>query len=99
MAVNPCSVPRALRLLVPAETPAEQAVCQAHDEAYAAGGTRRDRALADARFLLGLLEQGMEVDRAHRYHVAVRMFGHAPWGPYTEAPAPPTRYLAPTEAP
>lgn len=80
MSDNPCSVPRALRLLIPEETPAQQAVCATHDEAYAKGGTARDRALADARFLLGLLETGMDVDRAHKYHVAVRVCGKAHFG-------------------
>ena len=82
---NPCSVPAALRLVIPQETPAQQAVCARHDIAYAAGGSRRDRAIADALFLVGLLEQGMDVDLASRYHVAVRIFGKPFWtGGYGE---------------
>lgn len=76
---NPCSVPSVLRLLIPEETDAQQGVCAAHDTAYAVGGSRRARAIADARFLLGLLSTGMDVDRAHRYHTAVRMFGGQFW--------------------
>lgn len=77
---SPCSVPRALRLVIPEETPAQQAVCQAHDDAYTKGGSKRDRAVADARLLLGLLENGMEVDLAEKYHTAVRVMGGFHWG-------------------
>jgi hypothetical protein len=53
-------------------------------------GTRKDRAIADARFLLGLLLTDMDVDLAHRYHVSVRLFGklHWPGGRYTDDPEP-----------
>lgn len=85
---NPCSVPRALRLLIPAESRAQQAVCAIHDDAYARGGTRRDRAIADAMFLLGMLETGMGVDLAHQYHAAVRVMGKWHWGTYTDDRAP-----------
>lgn len=76
-----CSVPAALRLFLPHETPEETAACVTHDLAYSNGGTRRQRALADARLLLGLLEAGMAVDRAHQYHAAVRLCGKPHWGP------------------
>lgn len=92
-------MPTPLRLLIPMETPAQQAVCALHDQDYAIGGTRRDRAVADVRFLTGLLDTGMDVDRAHRFHAAVRMFGKSHWrsGRYTdEADALPT---LPPEAP
>ncbi len=81
-----CSVPKALRIVIQQETPAQIAVCNAHDDAYDAGGTRRDRAIADARLLLGLLETGMDVDRAEQYHVAVRVAGKPHWkgGHYTD---------------
>ena len=88
------SVPKALRIIIPKETPEQIAVCNAHDVAYTAGGTRRDRAVADAHLLLGLLMNGMDVDLAHRYHVAVRIFGKAHWdgARYTDdPPSPPPR--------
>jgi hypothetical protein len=82
-----CSVPKALRLVIPMETPAQIAVCNAHDVAYIGGGTRRDRAIADAKFLLGLLQTGMNVDLAEKYHVAVRIGGKPHWnGGYTDEP-------------
>ena len=89
-----CSVPTALRLFIPLETPEQRAMCVAHDVAYHAGGTRRERAIADAALLLGLLNTGMDVDLAEQYHVAVRVCGKAHWGDgtYTDEPepAPPT---------
>ena len=78
-APNGCTVPRALRLLIPRETPEQIAVCNAHDTAYENGGTARQRAIADAKFLLGLLETHMEIDRAERYHTTVRLMGKAHW--------------------
>lgn len=74
-----CTVPRALRLMIPLETPEQLAVCQGHDLAYNNGGTKRQRALADAKLLLGLLETGMDVDCAEEYHLAVRAGGKAHW--------------------
>ncbi len=79
-AVNPCSVPKALRLIIPEETPEQQEVCREHDIAYALGGTQRQRAIADCKFLLGLLQTGMDVDLAHKYHAAVRICGKFHWG-------------------
>lgn len=76
---NGCSVPRALRLLIPQETPAQRDVCNTHDLMYQNGGTRRQRALADAHLLVGLLETGMDVDLAEEYHLAVRAGGKAHW--------------------
>ena len=83
---NGCSVPRALRLVIPYETPEQVAVCNTHDLAYNNGGTRRQRAIADAHLLLGLLDTGMNVDLAERYHVAVRVAGKFHWrdGRYTD---------------
>lgn len=74
-----CSVPRALRLIIPHETPEQTAVCTTHDLAYQNGGTKRQRAIADAKLLLGLLETGMDVDLAGEYHVAVRVGGMSHW--------------------
>lgn len=90
-----CSVPRALRLVIPRETPEQVAVCNAHDVAYQAGGSRRARALADAELLRGLLVTGMDVDRAERYHTAVRIFGKDHWiGGYPDEPGRPTSAAA-----
>ena len=74
-----CSVPKALRLLIPQETPQQVAVCIGHDMAYNNGGTKRQRAIADAKLLLGLLETGMDVDQAERYHTVVRLMGLSHW--------------------
>ena len=76
-----CSVPALLRFFIPMETEAQRANCITHDLWYTNGGTRRQRALADARFLLGLLETGMDVELAERYHTSVRLFGKPHWGP------------------
>jgi len=76
-----CSVPRLLRLLVPQETPEQVAHCVTHDLWYTNGGTKRQRAIADAHLLLGWLETGMDVDLAERSHTAVRLFGKPHWGP------------------
>lgn len=95
-----CSVPTALRLLIPQETAGQRAMCVCHDEAYYYGGTRRERAITDAKLLLGLLQQGMDVDRAHRYHAGVRIFGKSHWadGRYTDDPPDPP-VSAPIESP
>jgi hypothetical protein len=74
-----CSVPHALRLIIPRETPEQIAVCNTHDMAYINGGTKRQRAVADAHLLLGLLETGMDVELAEHYHLAVRMGGKPHW--------------------
>lgn len=74
-----CTVPKALRLFIPQETPEQIAVCVGHDLAYNNGGTKRQRAIADAKLLLGLLETGMDVDQAERYHTAVRLLGLPHW--------------------
>lgn len=81
-----CTVPRALRLLIPHETPEQLAVCVGHDMAYNNGGSKRQRAMADAKLLLGLLETGMDVDQAEEYHLAVRAGGKSHWrdGRYTD---------------
>lgn len=74
-----CSVPKALRLIIPHETPEQVAVCVSHDLAYNNGGTKRQRAIADAKLLLGLLETGMGVDLAQQYYIAVRVGGKPHW--------------------
>jgi len=81
-----CSVPRALRLLIPHETPEQVAVCVGHDLAYNNGGSKRQRAIADAKLLIGLLETGMDVERAEQYHSLVRLLGKPHWrdGRYTD---------------
>lgn len=76
---NPCSVPKLLRFAIPEETMEQQLVCLAHDGAYAKGGSRKDRAIADATLLLGMLEANMDIDLAHKYHVAVRVCGGVHW--------------------
>jgi len=92
-----CSVPKLLRLVVPMETPSQVAVCVEHDRAYYLGGSSRDRAIADATLLLGLLHAGMMIESAERYWMAVRAGGKAHWndgegvmGRYSdEVPLPP----------
>lgn len=81
-----CTVPRALHLFIPKETPEQIEVCVGHDMAYNNGGSRRQRAMADARFLLGLLETGMEPNLAESYYLAVRAGGKSHWrdGKYTD---------------
>lgn len=74
-----CSVPRALRLVIPQETPEQTAICNTHDLMYQNGGTKRQRAIADAKLLVGLLETGMDVDLAEEYHLAVRAGGKPHW--------------------
>jgi hypothetical protein len=93
-----CSVPKAFRLFVPAETDEQIAICIEHDRAYycelwPVGGTRRDRAIADAKALLGWLEAGMNPDLAERYYRFVRDFGKPYWnnggGRYSDEPPEP----------
>ena len=74
-----CSVPRALRLIIPHETPEQREICNTHDLWYNNGGSKRQRALADAHLLIGLLETGMDVDLAEEYHMAVRVGGKPHW--------------------
>ena len=74
-----CTVPKALRLVIPHETPAQLQICLGHDMAYNNGGTKRQRAIADATLLLGLLETGMDPDLAESYHITVRTFGLSHW--------------------
>ena len=98
-----CSVPRLLRIFAPMESPEDRLVCVEHDRAYYAGGTRRDRAIADAMMLLGHLANGvMDVDEAHRRHVAVRIGGKQYWGEngrYTDEPEPAASAPVSVEAP
>ena len=65
-------------------------VCEAHDEAYARGGTRADRRRADLRMLAGMVQTIAEHDHraptallllawAAAYYVAVRAFGWIRW--------------------
>ncbi len=81
-----CTVPRALRLVIPVETPEQLAVCQGHDLAYNNGGSKRQRAVADAKLLLGLLETGINEELAEGYYLAVRAGGKSHWrdGRYTD---------------
>ena len=73
--------------MIPYETPEQVEVCNAHDDAYDRGGDARDRAIADAHLLLGLLQTGMDVDRSERYHTAVRLMGKSHWrGGYPNDP-------------
>jgi hypothetical protein len=83
--INPCSVPPWLRFLVENEPPEIQQACADHDEAYRRGGTELGRALADARFLVKLLEVGIAIDWEHveyseSYYLAVRQYGASHWG-------------------
>ena len=94
-----CSVPRALRLVIPQETAEQVAVCVTHDLAYRNGGSKRQRAVADAKLLLGLLETGMNADLAQQYYLAVRLGGKPHWrdGVYTDDV--PKKEADPPEAP
>lgn len=74
-----CSVPQLLRMRFPSEPDEQRDCCISHDAAYYHGGSRRDRAIADAELLLGLLRTGMPTDIAEQYHTAVRMFGKPHW--------------------
>lgn len=84
-----CTVPKALRLVIPQETAEQVAVCVTHDLAYNNGGSKRQRAVADAQLLLGLLKTGMNVELAEYYYHAVRIGGLPHWrdGRYTDDPA------------
>lgn len=81
---NGCSVPSILRLVIPKETSLQTDVCDLHDVAYIQGGTKRQRAIADANLLLGLLLTGMEIDLANQYYTAVRVCGKSHFGPSGE---------------
>jgi hypothetical protein len=83
---SPCSVPPWLRFIVKEETPAQQLICQEHDDDYGRGGSERDRAIADAKLLLGLLRAGMPWHLAEMYWKEVRDVGRSHWahaGPWT----------------
>lgn len=97
LAPDGCSVPWWLRLLVGEDTTAETVACNAHDLEYLRGGTRKDRAIADAELLLGWLLAGMDPDRANRHYTAVRLFGKRHWGDGTYTDDPPAAPAA-TEA-
>ena len=91
---NPCSVPRWLRDIIKEETPLQQEACQNHDEDYGRGGSAQDRAIADAKLLLGMLQAEMQYFMAEAYWRAVRDFGDSHWahvGPWDwkETPQPP----------
>jgi hypothetical protein len=96
-----CSVPRLFRVFAPLEDAANLEVCLEHDRAYYYGGTRRERAIADAKMLLGHLERGMDVDEAHRRHAVVRMVGKAHFGDgrYTDDPSAEPAVEVSAEAP
>jgi len=74
-----CSVPSWLRWLVPLETPAQVAICRAHDQAYYYGGSVLNRRRADVRLRVGLLANGFSRWRACLYYIAVRLFGAPSW--------------------
>ena len=89
MHLDGCSVPRLLRLVIPQETPEQREICNTHDLWYENGGTKRQRAVADVKLLLGLLLTGMDVDLAEQYYDAVRRYGQPHWGQdgeYIESP-------------
>lgn len=72
-----CSVPAWLRFVVPLETPAQQAICREHDEAYYYGGTEAERLAADLKFAYRLVsETGMDPDTVMTYFNSVRVGGH-----------------------
>jgi len=99
---SPCSVPGWLRGIIPFETPDQQAVCQAHDECYSAGGTRIDRLWADLQFCQGLLVAGMSADMAEKYLWGVRLYGGSHWKDKDSPgclPPPPPIQLQETQAP
>lgn len=52
--------------------------CDEHDLAYAEGGGRNDRAIADTRFRDCIAESGRPV-RAWLFWLAVRLFGWLHW--------------------
>ena len=73
-----CSVPLALRFVLPQETPAQCHVCALHDQAYYYGGSRADRRAADAKLREGLIGAGMPAAKAWGYWLVVRFAG-TPW--------------------
>lgn len=76
-----CSIPFHLkRFLI--ETPAMRACCVKHDKKYYYGGSIKDRLVADAEFLLDLLEAGIEPIIAEEMYKAVRLLG----GPSAQQP-------------
>jgi hypothetical protein len=76
---SPCSVPAWLRPLVPEEHELFKACCRRHDGKYEAGGTERERLIADVEFLLDMLQAGISESWAFAYFYAVRHAGASHW--------------------
>ena len=79
MSLNPCSVPRWLRWLLPDEPVAAWPCCEDHDTRYERGGSREDRLEADLAFYQCLLVSRMPIRSARIYYFAVRLFGGPFW--------------------
>lgn len=69
-----CSVPDALRGLLPLESPEAVAACRRHDEKYYYGGSKKDRLRADLEFALALLDTP-DGGKAEGYYTGVRTWG------------------------
>lgn len=99
MPTSPCSVPDWLRVLIPFETPEQQAVCRWHDEQYERGGSHMARLLTDLHFCMRLMGAGMSPERAEQYLWGVRMYGGSHWAggdkPGTLPPPPPSNSESP----
>lgn len=78
-----------------AHWPQARACCLAHDAAYDAGGTDRDRLLGDVGFFLCLLRlDDMPMGVAEQAYNAVRIFGGLYFsGGGDETPVPPPRQI------
>lgn len=74
-----CSIPVHLKRFLE-ETPEMRACCVKHDKKYYYGGTIRDRAIADAEFLIDLLKARVNVHVADQMYMAVRAGGHPSQG-------------------
>lgn len=101
MLASPCSVPDWLRFAIPLETPAQQAACRQHDEAYCLGGERAARLREDLRFARRLLHAQMTPDCVERYFWGVRQYGGTHWAGGDAPGAPPLQPPPPSvvEAP
>ena len=73
-----CSVnrlPKAFAHLYAADTPAQRAVCVAHDKAYYHGGTRKQREEADVRLRDDSIAAGADPEVANIWYQGARMYG------------------------
>lgn len=79
---SPCSVPWFLRPLVPREDATWQLCCALHDVDYQRGtvGDYRGQFIADVKFLLRMLEYGVDPTWAEMYYQAVRTYGMNAYG-------------------